>query len=281
MLPKSTKIEAKRFLAAQFERNRLLWVSPSEEDSEESIDRSHEDSAEIEPVVAGSAETPLIQLTREEAFMRWESGAPEAVATIPVSGVIDDPFPEYADIISFKESICHCEKCPLGKTRTKFVFGVGDPEADLVLVGEAPGADEDLKGEPFVGRAGQLLDKILDAVGLHRNKRVYICNILKCRPPNNRDPKTDEVEKCEPYLVKQLQLLKPKLILALGRVAAQTLLKTTRSLTSLRGEVHDYHGVPMLVTFHPAALLRNPNWKRPAWEDVQKMKNMLDEQALK
>ena len=173
-------------------------------------------------------------------------------------------------------SICECQKCSLGSTRIKFVFGVGNPNAEVVLIGEAPGADEDAQGEPFVGRAGQLLNKILEAIHFKREE-VYICNILKCRPPNNRDPLPEEVEQCEPYLWKQLELIKPKIILCLGRISAQVLLKTTDTLTKLRENVHDYRGIPLIVTYHPAALLRNPNWKRPAWEDVQKLRKMYDE----
>jgi uracil-DNA glycosylase family 4 len=180
------------------------------------------------------------------------------------------------DLEALNHMICTCLKCSLGQTRTKFVFGVGNPQAELVLVGEAPGADEDAQGEPFVGRAGQLLNKILEAIRFRRED-VYICNILKCRPPNNRDPLPEEVNLCEPYLWKQLELIKPKLILCLGRIAAQSLLKTTESLSSLRGKVHDYRGIKLMVTYHPAALLRNPNWKRPAWEDVQKVRKLYDE----
>ncbi|HVN47719.1 MAG TPA: uracil-DNA glycosylase [Bacteroidota bacterium] len=169
-----------------------------------------------------------------------------------------------------------CKKCGLGNTRKKFVFGVGNPHADIVVVGEAPGADEDEKGEPFVGRAGQLLTKILEAVQFKREE-VFICNILKCRPPNNRDPQAEEVESCEPYLWKQLELIQPKLILCAGRIAGQSLLKTNASLGQLREKMHDYRGIPLMVTYHPAALLRNPNWKRPCWEDVQKFRKLYDE----
>jgi len=187
--------------------------------------------------------------------------------------------PHWLDSSSLQElnsSISKCMKCALGSTRKNFVFGVGNPNAKLVLIGEAPGADEDEQGEPFVGRAGQLLNKILVAVQLRREE-VYICNILKCRPPNNRDPLPDEVDSCEPFLKKQLEIIKPKLILCLGRIAGQTLLKTNATLSELRNNIYVYQGIRVLITFHPAALLRNPNWKRPAWEDVQKMKKMYDE----
>lgn len=177
-------------------------------------------------------------------------------------------------------NICNCQKCALGATRTKFVFGVGNPNADIVLIGEAPGADEDAKGEPFVGRAGQLLNKILEATGFKREE-VFICNILKCRPPGNRNPAPEEVEKCRPYLEKQLGLLKPKLILLLGRVAAESLLKTKEPLNKLRGKVHDYKGYKVMITFHPAALLRNPNWKRPTWDDMKQFKALYEEMLKK
>jgi uracil-DNA glycosylase family 4 len=172
--------------------------------------------------------------------------------------------------------ICTCVKCPLGYSRNKFVFGVGDPHADVVLIGEAPGAEEDAQGEPFVGRAGQLLNKILEAVGMRREE-VYICNIIKCRPPENREPLPSEMETCVPYLWKQLDLIKPKIILCLGRVAAQVLLKTNDGLNKLRGKVFDYQGSKVLITYHPAALLRNPGWKRPTWEDMQFFKKIYDE----
>lgn len=172
--------------------------------------------------------------------------------------------------------ICNCLKCPLGQTRTKFVFGVGNPNADVVLVGEAPGADEDAQGEPFVGRAGQLLNKILEASGFKREE-VYICNILKCRPPGNRNPMPDEIEKCEPYLKMQLQLIKPKLILALGKFAAETLLNLRMPLNKMRGNIHHYNGIKTMVTFHPAALLRNPQWKRPTWDDMIQFRKLYDD----
>lgn len=186
-----------------------------------------------------------------------------------------DEWMKAGTIDSLNEQICNCMKCPLGKTRTNFVFGVGNPNADVMLIGEAPGADEDRQGEPFVGRAGQLLNKILEAVELKRED-VYICNILKCRPPNNRDPQPMEVEQCEPYLHKQIELIKPKIILALGRIAGQTLLRTGDPLGSLRSQIHDYLGIPMIIVYHPAALLRNPNFKKTMWEDVKAFRNYYD-----
>jgi uracil-DNA glycosylase len=173
-------------------------------------------------------------------------------------------------------SICDCQKCALGKTRTKFVFGVGNPDADAMVIGEAPGADEDKQGEPFVGRAGKLLTDILKAIDLSREE-VFIANILKCRPPGNRDPLPAEMETCIPYLHKQIELINPKIILCLGRVAANGLLNKKLSLGSLRETEHEFRGIKVIATYHPAALLRNPNWKRGCWDDVQKFKKLLDE----
>ncbi len=178
----------------------------------------------------------------------------------------------------FHLEICNCQKCTLGKTRINFVFGVGNPDATLMFIGEAPGRDEDLKGEPFVGRAGQLLNKIIESIGFVR-KDVYIGNILKCRPPNNRDPLSEEVDMCEPYLHRQIDIINPAVICALGRIAAQTLLRTGATLGKLRENIHTYQGRPLIVTYHPAALLRNPHWKKPAWEDVQLLRKVHDEEV--
>ena len=169
-----------------------------------------------------------------------------------------------------------CTKCPLHKSRTNFVFGVGNPNADVMVVGEGPGADEDAQGEPFVGRAGKLLNEILKAINFQREE-VYIANVVKSRPPGNRTPTAEEMEACVPYLKKQIELIKPKLILCLGLTAAQGLLKKRDSLTKLRGQIFDYLNAKVMVTYHPAALLRNPNWKRPCWEDVQQFRKMYDE----
>lgn len=174
--------------------------------------------------------------------------------------------------------ISSCKKCPLGKTRTKFVFGEGAPDAGLVFVGEAPGQDEDLQGRPFVGAAGQLLTKIIEAIRLKRSE-VYICNILKCRPPGNRNPLPDEIRQCEPYLRTQLEIIKPRVICALGTFAAQTLLQTNTPISRLRGQIHYYHNIKLVPTYHPAALLRNPGWKRPTWEDVQLVRKIYDGEA--
>jgi uracil-DNA glycosylase family 4 len=169
-----------------------------------------------------------------------------------------------------------CKDCPLHERRTQAVFGAGNPKTKVIFIGEAPGRDEDRVGEPFVGRAGQLLTKIFEAIDLKRED-VYITNILKCRPPDNRDPQESEVRCCEKYLISQIDLIRPRLICALGRVAAQWLLQTNASLGSLRTGEYYYRGIRVLVTYHPAALLRNPNFKRPTWEDFKKLKAMLEE----
>ncbi|HPJ96697.1 MAG TPA: uracil-DNA glycosylase [Syntrophales bacterium] len=167
-----------------------------------------------------------------------------------------------------------CRRCCLHATRQNLVFGEGNPQTDLVFVGEAPGADEDQQGKPFVGRAGQLLTKIIEAMGLKR-EQVYICNILKCRPPGNRNPLPEEILACEPFLIRQLEAIGPQVICTLGTFAARTLLKTEAPITVLRGRFHDYHGIPLMPTYHPAYLLRNPSAKKQVWEDVQQIMKRL------
>jgi len=185
-----------------------------------------------------------------------------------------DPADERAARISrmdwaeLKAAVRGCQACGLRKTCTQTVFGVGDEQADWMLVGEAPGAEEDARGEPFVGQAGRLLDNMLAAIALKRGENVYICNVLKCRPPGNRNPEPLEVDRCSPHLARQLALIQPKLIVAMGRFAAQTLLGTEASIASLRGRLHRYQGVPLIVTYHPAYLLRNLPDKAKAWEDL-------------
>ncbi len=169
---------------------------------------------------------------------------------------------------ALREAVNTCTRCKLHSTRTQGVLGVGDPNADWLIVGEAPGADEDAQGEPFVGQAGRLLDAMLASIGLQRGKNVYIANVLKSRPPGNRNPEPDEVAACMPYLLQQIELLQPKIILALGRFAAQSLLNTKNSIASLRGQVHPFQGVPLIVSYHPAYLLRTLTDKAKAWEDL-------------
>jgi DNA polymerase len=170
--------------------------------------------------------------------------------------------------IEIKQAVPACTACGLHKTRTQTVFGVGDENADWMLIGEAPGAEEDRLGEPFVGQAGKLLDNMLAAIDLKRGENVYIANVLKCRPPGNRNPEPEEVAKCTPFLKRQIALIQPKLIIAMGRFAAQTLLSSDASIASLRGTVYRYEGVPLIVTYHPAYLLRNLPDKWKAWQDL-------------
>lgn len=174
------------------------------------------------------------------------------------------------------ERVRVCVDCSLHKTRKNTVFGVGNPRAQLMFVGEAPGREEDLKGEPFVGRAGQLLTNVFQAIGLRRED-VFITNILKCRPPENRDPVESEVRCCEKYLISQIELIRPRLICALGRISAQWLLGTRAPLSMLRQGEYDYQGIRVLVTYHPAALLRQPHLKKEAWEDFKRLEAMLGE----
>ena len=169
-----------------------------------------------------------------------------------------------------RDRIGDCQRCKLHKNRTHLVFGIGNPMADLVFIGEAPGEDEDLQGEPFVGKAGQLLNKMIQAMGFKR-EQVYIANIVKCRPPNNRNPEPDEIASCEPFLMDQLGAIRPSVVCTLGNFASQTLLRTRVKISQLRGQFHDYQGVKVMPTFHPAYLLRNPQDKRLVWEDLQKV----------
>lgn len=180
-----------------------------------------------------------------------------------------------AALEALRTEVLKNECCQLCRSRTNLVFGAGNPDAELVFVGEAPGREEDKEGLPFVGRAGQLLTKIIESIKLKRNQ-VYICNILKCRPPDNRDPYPTEILACEGYLIKQLEIIKPKIICALGKFAAQTLLRTNEPITQLRGKFYDYHGIRLMPTFHPAYLLRNPQDKRLVWEDMKKIKRELE-----
>jgi uracil-DNA glycosylase len=197
--------------------------------------------------------------TEAMAISRTEDAVAEPATPATVSAVVD--------LQALANEVAACVKCPLHSSRTQTVFGVGSAGAQWMFVGEAPGVQEDLQGEPFVGRAGQLLNAMLAAMGLKR-EQVYIANVLKCRPPNNRDPQPHEVECCEPYLLRQIELINPRIILALGRHAAHSLLKSDLPLAKLRGRRLTYHGIPLVVTYHPAYLLRNPVDKRKAWDDL-------------
>jgi DNA polymerase len=211
----------------------------------------------------------------------WRARAPamaapasveEPLPAVPPASVRPAAGPDPAiaglDWLALEAAIRACTRCPLHATRTQGVPGVGDRNADWLIIGEAPGADEDRLGEPFVGQAGKLLDAMLAAIGLKRGDNVYIANVLKSRPPKNRDPQPAEVAACLPYLERQIQLIQPKLIVALGRFAAQSLLATDAAIGKLRGQVHSYQGVPLVITYHPAYLLRNMADKAKAWEDL-------------
>jgi DNA polymerase len=210
------------------------------------------------PAAASSASPPLTRTQPARVQASWQ-GDPSGSSSL---GELHDAFAE-------------CQRCPLGATRTTFVFGVGNPQAKLMLIGEAPGRDEDLQGEPFVGAAGQLLDKILAAVNFKRDE-VYIANILKCRPPGNRNPEPLEIAACSPILARQIELIRPRIICTLGSFAAKTILQEKDGISRLRGRIHYYRGIPVVPTFHPAALLRNPAWKKPTWEDVQLLRREYD-----
>jgi DNA polymerase len=208
---------------------------------------------------------------------------PSPLADVPAGLVVggaaralfEDPAFKLATLDEVAATVAACRRCPLYATAKNPVPGDGNPDADFMIVGEAPGANEDEQGKPFVGAAGQLLTKIIGAIGLERGD-VFIANVLKHRPPGNRNPLPEEVTACSPYLVRQIELVRPKVILALGTFAAQTLLETKLTIGKLRSQVHRYYGVPLVVTYHPAALLRNPAWKRPTWEDVQLARRILD-----
>ncbi|MGF6937624.1 uracil-DNA glycosylase family 4 [Paraburkholderia sp. UCT70] len=212
---------------------------------------------------------PTFDAASEDDFAWFDD--PAASAPAPAEARRDAPAlpsTHTLDWDALAERVAGCEACRLCEKRTNTVFGVGDHEADWMLIGEAPGENEDRQGEPFVGQAGKLLDNMLHSLALARGTNVYIANVIKCRPPGNRNPQPDEVARCEPYLQRQVSLVKPKLIVALGRFAAQSLLKTDASISSLRGRVHTYEGVPVIVTYHPAYLLRSLPDKAKAWADL-------------
>jgi uracil-DNA glycosylase family 4 len=216
---------------------------------------------------------------------KWRARAAMATAAQPTSesAVETAPIPIFKSasdaLISVRTDIGVCTRCKLHTLgRKQIVFGVGNPEADLMFVGEAPGADEDVQGIPFVGRAGQLLTKIIEAINLSRDD-VYIANVIKCRPPGNRNPEQDEVDTCEPFLFQQIDAIKPKVIVGLGTFAARTLLKTLDPISRLRGRVFEYRGAKLIPTFHPAYLLRNPSSKREVWEDMKLVRKLLQSEV--
>lgn len=239
---------------------------------------------ELQLLIRSLKERILLDRELGKSLTWLKAGGPDdarAAEFVLQSAGFEDVLP-YNDSVDFPQETLEeiradlgdCRRCPLSKTRHHLVFGEGNSDAELVFVGEAPGGDEDIQGKPFVGRAGQLLTKIIASMGLTRGD-VYICNILKCRPPGNRNPLPQEILVCEPFLVRQIQAIKPRVICALGTFAAHTLLNSQAPITALRGDFHDYRGIPLMPTYHPAYLLRNPGAKRQVWEDVQKVMKLL------
>ena len=223
----------------------------------------HDPRAELLSVVAG---------VREYLQQQWDFGLRE-VPRFESSGPSGDSKGSQLD--RFHDSIRDCRRCRLCEARRQVVCGDGNPDADVMFVGEAPGREEDIQGVPFVGAAGDLLNRMMASVGLSR-EAVYVANVVKCRPPQNRDPEPDEVASCEAYLARQIEIVEPDLICTLGRFAAQCLLKTTESLARLRVKVGAYGGIRLIPTYHPAALLRNPQWKRAAWDDLRRLRKAFD-----
>ncbi len=222
--------------------------------------------------------TETLLLARRYVHQRSDIGAREFFIRSD-NTLVSDPRPDTNELGAFGNSISDCQKCQLAKGRTKVVFGSGNPEANLMFIGEGPGRDEDVTGLPFVGAAGQLLTKIIEATKLRRED-VYITNVVKCRPPNNRNPDSDEIAACNPHLLRQIEIIKPELICALGKVSAQALLEVDVPVGKLRGKIHLFQGIRLIVTYHPAALLRNPALKKPTWEDMKLLRKALDGVAL-
>jgi len=269
-MPQDPYLDLKRALAARIGYYNELGI----------YDFYRREATSLQPEVQNLPESVIQPEQREEMSPRRtvvavrttpNDSVLEVISNRPECGV-NDPVKALKII---REDLGDCTRCVLHKQgRKQIVFGVGDPKAELMFIGEAPGADEDQQGEPFVGRAGQLLNNMIKAMGLER-ERVYIANIIKCRPPQNRNPEPDEIASCEPFLVRQLELIGPKVIVALGTFAAQTLLRTRTPITRLRGVWADYHGIPLMPTFHPAYLLRNPAEKRVVWQDIQQVMEAL------
>jgi DNA polymerase len=232
--------------------------------------RTDAEGASIEAALKGCATPSSIPGTR----------TPESDGVAqPLKAASPDRVPLVWNLQSIRKDIGDCSRCKLATLgRTQVVFGVGNPNADLMFVGEAPGADEDVQGVPFVGRAGQLLTKMIEAMGFTRDA-VYIANVVKCRPPENRNPEPDEIDSCEPFLFRQIDTIKPKVIVALGAFAARTLLRSPEPISKLRGRVFDYHGAQLIPTFHPSFLLRSPGQKKYAWEDLKRALTLMGKDA--
>lgn len=238
---------------------------------------------EAAPVLSGTTEQAAgsaPETTAAAPFSPATAQAPTATMAIEASAPASPGFPDTpcvpaGDWQALHKAVATCQRCALAKTRRNVVIGRGNPKARLLIIGEAPGEQEDLQGQPFVGKAGQLLENMLAAAGINSEQEVYICNVIKCRPPGNRNPAADEIAHCQDYLRWQIDTLQPQLIVALGRFAAHTLLQSQVAISSLRRQVHQAHGVPLLVTFHPAYLLRSPAEKAKAWQDWCQVRSLL------
>jgi DNA polymerase len=214
------------------------------------------------------------ELGKSLSYLSWENHGTAAPPAPEPTLSAETSAGDLSALEAVRAELGDCRRCSLGSRRHRLVFGEGNPHAELVFVGEAPGADEDAQGRPFVGRAGQLLTRIIAAMGLKREE-VYICNILKCRPPGNRNPQPEEITACEPFLIRQIEAIRPRVLCALGGFAAHTLLKSEAPITVLRGRFQAYQGIPLMPTYHPAYLLRNPGAKKKVWEDVQAIMKVL------
>ncbi len=280
---KNNIIEVKRYLRGKLIKgNKFLYLAADEREPAGSSPDSDSFSSSVKNCdnLKNSISVKKDHMVNNEK--KPEDGIRYSADTPAQDGLFEKRLPEEEnkleqfDFEGLKGEVSRCRRCELSEKRTNTVFGGGNASAGIVFLGEAPGKNEDLQGVPFVGRAGKLLDKILQAIDFKRED-VFITNILKCRPPGNRDPKEDEIKACEAFLKRQLELIDPTVICALGRVAAQNLLRTKIPLGKLRGQIHYYNGIKTIVTYHPAALLRNPHFKRPAWEDMKLLKRIYSE----
>jgi DNA polymerase len=285
LLDRMTVDEAMRLLGAPAAPGAAVIPGKADPNDWRAILRAADATLEVKPVAreSGHAAEPPADTSFAAPAAGSVAPPPAPIVSVapgisvgtPAGELFGGPMAAIDSLAALATHVAACKRCSLFATATNPVPGEGNPNADFMCVGEAPGATEDQTGRPFVGAAGQLLTKILAAIDFKRED-VFICNVLKHRPPGNRNPLPDEVKACSPYLIRQIELIRPKVILALGTFAAQTLLNTTLSIGKLRGQVHRYYGVPLVVTYHPAALLRNPGWKRPTWEDVQLARRILD-----
>ncbi len=263
-----------------FYRDRRREALFEQEKPVESLDNA------MRPTEIAYQEPTLPKIPRRPGLQKVVSTAPSKMPPVPLPAAPGPSLFDAADkivgdtLLRIREDLGECTRCKLYKHRHTIVFGDGSPKAELVFVGEGPGADEDAQGLPFVGRAGKLLTQMIEAMGLERQD-VYICNVVKCRPPENRTPEDDEVSTCSPFLLRQLEVISPKVIVCLGAVAAKTLLRTNRGISQFRGQWLDYRGSKLMATYHPAYLLRNPNAKGEVWKDLQKVMAVLGLQARK